>query len=145
MEPFPHHYTVDANLGPSGEVELTNAALPPLLSAPPVELDGPGDRWSPESLLVAAVVDCFALTFRALAEASRLEWTGLRCHAEGTLDRVDRVTRFVEMKLSAELRLPAGGKTEIARRLLEKAERQCLVTRSLDLTVTLDARVTEAG
>lgn len=141
MKPYPHHYSVEAAGGPAGDVELSGERLPVLASAPPVEFDGPGDRWSPENLLVASVADCFVLTFRAVARASQLEWLHLRCRAEGTLDRVERVTRFVAMRIHAELTLPPDGSLERGRRLLEKAEKGCLVTNSLDLPVELEAAV----
>jgi len=145
MKPYPHHYSVEASSGPSGSVDLRAPSLPALASAPPVEFDGPGDQWSPESLLVASVVDCFVLTFRAIARASKLEWTQLDCAAEGTLDRVESVTRFVGLRIVAHLALPAGGNTETGKRLLEKAERTCLVTNSLSCAVELEANVTVDG
>ena len=40
-------------------------------------------------------------------EASQLEWSHLRCRTEGTLDRVERMTRFV-----GHGRIPAGGPTK---------------------------------
>jgi len=140
MKPYPHHYLVEAHAAASGHVDLKAERLPPIASAPPLEFDGPGDQWSPEALLVASVIDCFVLTFRAISRASQLEWTDIRCHAEGTLNRVERVTRFTRMRVVAELTLPAGGSVERAERLLEKAEQTCLVTNSLDLPVELDAR-----
>jgi hypothetical protein len=33
----------------------------------PREFDGRGNQWSPESLLAAALADCFVLSFRAVA------------------------------------------------------------------------------
>ena len=145
MKPYPHHYSVEASAAASGSVELRADALPAIASAPPIEFDGPGDQWSPESLLVAAVVDCFVLTFRAIARASKLEWSSLQCRAEGTLDRVERVTRFVGLRIEADLTLPADGDVEAGKRLLAKAEKTCLVTNSLDLAVELEARVTVGG
>jgi organic hydroperoxide reductase OsmC/OhrA len=141
MQPYPHHYSVEASAAASGSIELRADRLPPLTSAAPIEFDGPGDQWSPETLLVAAVADCFALTFRAIARASKLEWSSLRSRATGTLDRDDRITRFVGMQIEAELTLPAGGDVDAARRLLEKAEKNCLVSNSLDLAVELKAKV----
>jgi len=64
MQPFPHRYSASATAGPEGYVLLNADGLPPLISEPPVEFDGPGDRWSPETLVVGAVADCFVLTFR---------------------------------------------------------------------------------
>ena len=141
MNPLPHEYQVEANAADTGGVALRADGLPTLPSAPPPEFDGPGDVWSPESLLVAAVADCFVLTFRAMARASKLPWSSIRCRAGGTLDRVERVTRFVDMAIEAELVVPEGTRAETATRLLEKAEKGCLVTSSLDLEVRLETRI----
>ncbi len=141
MQAFPHHYRVGANAQPESNVQITAGDLPGLVSSAPAEFDGPGDQWSPEELLVAAVADCFILTFKAVAAASRLDWTDLQCEAEGTLDRVDRVTRFTAFTVRARLTLPAGGDTEKATRLLEKAESACLVTNSLHAETHLETDV----
>ena len=71
MQDLPHHYKVAASAAPQGEVNLASNLLDPILSAPPAEYGGPGNRWSPETLLVAAVADCFILSFRAVARASK--------------------------------------------------------------------------
>jgi organic hydroperoxide reductase OsmC/OhrA len=144
MKPYPHHYRVTAAADPSGSVALSATGLPLIASAPPTEFDGPGDVWSPESLLVAALADCFVLTFRAVARASRLEWTHLTCHTEGTLERIDAVTRFSGFRIEARLVLPAGGNAETGTRLLDKAEKTCLVTNSLVAPVALTCDVRSA-
>lgn len=141
MQPYPHRYSIEATAGPTESVEISGAGLPTLTSAPPVEFDGPGDQWSPETLLVAALADCFVLTFRAVARASRLDWSHLACHAEGTLDRVERVTRFTGFRIHARLALPSGGNAETGQRLLEKAEKTCLITNSLVAPVELVCEV----
>jgi organic hydroperoxide reductase OsmC/OhrA len=41
---------------------VTADGLPDLRSAPPLGFDGPGDAWSPEHLLLAAVETCFLFT-----------------------------------------------------------------------------------
>jgi peroxiredoxin-like protein len=109
--------------------------------SPPAEFDGPGDQWSPETLFVGAVTSCFILTFRAVARASKLAWTDLDCHAAGTLDRADGTTRFAQLELRARLTVPPGTDTEKARRLLEKAEKACLITNSLAFAPTLVSEV----
>jgi organic hydroperoxide reductase OsmC/OhrA len=141
MLDFPHHYAVAASAGNEGDVELTSPRLTPLRSASPAEFDGPGDRWSPETLLVGAVADCFILTFRAVARASRLSWTSIRCDVTGTLDRVDRTTQFTDIRIHASLAVPADVDPGAARRALEKSERSCLVTNSLKAGVHLDLEV----
>jgi peroxiredoxin-like protein len=141
MENFPHHYTAVANAEPQSDVRLESPGLPSLASAPPREFDGPGDRWSPETLLMAAVADCFVLTFRAIARASNLGWSSLECRARGTADRVERAMRFTEIVVHATLRVPAGTDEAKARRLLEKAEQGCLIRNSLTSDVHLQAEV----
>jgi organic hydroperoxide reductase OsmC/OhrA len=141
MQEFPHHYAVTASARTDGEVSLESARLPGLRSAPPAEFGGPGDRWSPETLLVAAIADCFVLTFRAIAGVSRFPWISVSCEVAGTVDRVDRVTQFTAFEVRARLRVPAGTKEDQALRLLTKAEQSCLVTNSLKAGSHLDAVV----
>lgn len=144
MQSFPHHYPVSARAGVEGEVALESPGLAPLASAPPTEFGGPGDRWSPETLLVGAVADCFVLSLRAVAKASALPWTAITCRAEGKLDRVERTTRFTEVVLHVELVLPAEADPAKADRVLEKAKSACLVSNSLACPVTLEKRVRRA-
>ena len=139
MDPFPHRYSVSVAGRAEGDVDLEGPRLPALRSAPPAEFGGPGDRWSPETLLVAAVADCFVLTFRAIASASRLPWVSLTCEGEGTVERPERVTQFTGFVLRARLRVPEGVDQEQAHRALERAERTCLVTNSLKAGVRLEA------
>jgi organic hydroperoxide reductase OsmC/OhrA len=141
MKSFPHRYPADASADPDGPVTISGKGLPQLASAPPAEFGGPGDQWSPETLFVAAVADCFVLTFRAVARASKLAYTHLDCHAEGTLDRVDRVTQFTEMKIVARLTVPDAADVERAERLLHKTEAACLVSSSLKAETSLQAEV----
>jgi peroxiredoxin-like protein len=142
MQPLPHHYNVTAAANEKGQIEITSQGLKPLISAPPMEFDGPGNLWSPETLTVAAAADCLILTFRAIANVSRLRWTSLVCDASGTVDRMDGVTRFTAIHLHARLMLPAGADPEKARRILEKTEKACLVGNSLKFEPTLEADVT---
>lgn len=141
MQEFPHYYRVTAVGAVQDDVELTAEGLPRLRSESPSEFGGPGDRWSPETLLVGAVADCFVLTLRAVARASKLTWTSLQCDVTGTLDRIDRVTQFTHLDIHALVTIPSGTDAEHARRVLEKAERGCLISNSLKATVHLEPTV----
>jgi organic hydroperoxide reductase OsmC/OhrA len=142
MKPYPHHYKVASTAAPDGEVMLWSAGLEPMRSAPPVEFDGPGNLWSPESLLIAALADCFALTFRAIARASKLQWVSLHCEIEGTLEREAGVSRFTVFELNVRLGVPAGTDIDAAQRAMHKAEQGCLISNSLSgrrqLTASVD-------
>jgi len=142
MHPFPHHYTVSASAEPEGDVAVASAGLEPMRTAPPVEFDGPGGRWSPETLLCGALADCFVLTFRAIARATKLPWQSLEVEVVGTLEREGRDSRFTRFDIEARLRIPAEGDHEAADRALHKAEAGCLVSNSLTgqrfLTVAIE-------
>lgn len=138
MKPLPHRYEVRITGGPEGYARLSSPGVPELRTAAPAEFDGPGDAWSPEQLLLAAVQACFLLTFRAVAKASGLDVTALSVDAEGVVDRANGVTRFTEIVLRPRLALPAGVDTVRVRRALEKAERACLVSASLATPIRLE-------
>ena len=141
MKPLPHRYDVRLTGGPAGYATLTVSGVPDLAAAPPSDFDGPGDAWSPEHLLLAAVETCFLFTLRAVAQASRIEFTALDLSAEGTVDRRDGGMRFTEIVLRPRLRLPAGADEGKARRALEKSEKGCLVTASLSVPVRLEPEI----
>ena len=141
MKPLPHMYEVALSGGPSGYATLLTAGVPPLHSAPPKDFDGPGDAWSPENLLLAAVETCFMFTFRAVAEASKFNFLSLHLSGRGTVDRKDGATRFTEIVLRSRLTLPKGADPERARRMLEKGKNACLVTASLLVPLRLEAEL----
>ena len=144
MHPFPHRYIVNAAVRPDGDVPLSADGVRIIESAPPKEFDGPGNQWSPEGLLTAAVADCFVLGFRAIAAASKYAWTSLDARTEGTLDRVDGKMRFTRFDTHARLIVPPGADAERAKKLLEKAEAACLVANSLSSERRLTVEVVPA-
>jgi organic hydroperoxide reductase OsmC/OhrA len=141
MKPLPHLYEVSLSGGPTGHATLLAAGVPPLRSAPPKEFDGPGDAWSPEQLLLAAVETCFLFTFRAVAQASKFDFSSLDLLGSGTVDREEGTTRFTEIVLTLRLTLPNGADPERAQRMLEKGKNACLVTSSLSVPVRLESEI----
>jgi uncharacterized OsmC-like protein len=95
--------------------------------------------------LVAAVADCFILTFRAIARASKVSWASLKCEVTGTLERRDGTTQFTDFVINASLAVPQDTSEEKAHRLLEKAEAACLITNSLSGATHLNAVVAVAS
>lgn len=146
MHELPHFYAASANGAMSGDVAVhASGAFPRLFSAAPPEFGGPGTRWSPETLLVAAIADCYVLTFRAIARAGHLEWQSLRCDVTGTLDRVNKVTQFTAFTVRAQLDISNETDSARARQLLAKAEHLCLVSNSLKGEIAFAATVHYSG
>jgi len=95
-------------------------------------------------LLVASVADCFILTFRAIARASKFDWISIECVVDGTLEPVDRVTQFTRFDVNATVTVPAGADLVRANLLMEKSERGCLITNSMRAETHLVVNVVES-
>src|SRR6266567_800167 len=105
-------------------------------SAPPEFLGEPG-RWTPEHFLVAAIATCFVSTFSGIAEKSRFEFASFQLDAEGVLSNEDGTWRFTEIKLRPVVSLWKDEDRDRAIRLLEKAEKSCLIARALQCKIVL--------
>jgi len=141
MQDFPHHYHAHAHDTSTGAVNVSCDDFPVISTQPPTQFGGVGGAWSPEDLLMAAVADCFCFSFRAIAGASKFDWNDLKVSAEGELNRVERVTKFTKVVVKATLIAPAGSDEAKAIRLLEKAEKSCLITNSMNCELELQADV----
>ena len=147
MKPLPHRYEARLTGGPSGYADLAAPGLPALQTAPPPAYDGPGDAWSPEHLLLAAVQACFLFTFRAVARMATLEFVSLELDAAGTVDRQDGITRFVDIVLRPTVIVPADVDAARVLAAVEKAKKACLVSSSLSTPIRLetDVRISRAA
>lgn len=93
---------------------------------------------------MASVASCFLFTLRAMATASKVDFTSVQCETAGTLDRVEGGLAFREIVVRAKVTAPAGTNRERLERLVLKAEEGCLITRSLRTPVRLQADVSVA-
>jgi organic hydroperoxide reductase OsmC/OhrA len=141
MEGYPHHYLASAKGGTEGSVVVSSEGLPPLDTQSPPQFGGPEGIWSPETMLSAAIANCFVLTFRAIARASKFEWTSLDCSVDGILDRPDRTTFFTAFEVHAVLKVPTDARMDFGQRLLEKSEKMCLITASLKSEIQLTTEI----
>ena len=144
-QPYPHTYSAAAGGGPAGPVPLTSPGLPELASAPAREFGGPGTLWSPETLLIAGIADCYVMTFRAVSGAALFGWLKLECQVDGVLERVKRTPCFTRFRTVATLTVAPGADVAKARRLLRKTDAACLVANSLRGERTFEAHVIAAA
>ena len=133
-----HEYRVHAfgAGGRNGVVGAEGVLSSISFSAPP-EFLGEAGRWTPEHFLVAAVASCFVSTFSGMAEKSRLGFASFNLEAEGVLGNEDGTWRFTEIKLRPIVKVLSEEDRDRAIRLLEKAEKSCLIARSLQCKFTL--------
>jgi organic hydroperoxide reductase OsmC/OhrA len=127
---------------------LEVAELPPVTTSAPPEFQGEPGFWTPEHLLVASLESCLMTTFLAIAEKSRLDVVSYRSSAIATLENVENGGMgFTRILVRPIVKLRNADDRQKARRLLEKAEKYCLVTRALNVPIQCDASivVSEAG
>ena len=120
-------------------------ALPVIEVASPPEFGGPESVWSPEHLYVASISTCLMTTFRSIAENTKLEIREYSDDATGYLVRGDdRLYKIERVTLRPRIVIDDESKVDRAKRLIEKAEAVCLVSRSvesrIDLQPTIDVR-----
>jgi organic hydroperoxide reductase OsmC/OhrA len=145
MHPYPHVYVASAAGNPAGTVVASSPQLPDLQTAPPPEFDGPGGVWSPETLFMAALADCFVLTFRGITRAAKFEWRSVECSVEGVLEKAEGVTQFTRYVTRAKLTVAPGTDAAKAKQLLERAEHLCLIANSLKGARSIETEVVEAA
>jgi len=109
-------------------------------SAPP-EFQGKPGCWTPEHFLIAAVAGCFVSIFSGMAHISKLDFLLLDLEVEGTLEREEGGWRFTQFNLRPRLKIDLQKDRDRAIRLLEKAEKTCLVARSLNSRIVLKPEV----
>lgn len=133
-----HEYRVDAfSAGGRNGVVQAEGIQPTISFSPPPEFQGEAGRWTPEHFLVAAVASCFVSTFEGMAQSSHFRFGSLRLSAEGVLAKETNGWRFSELRLRPFVTVLKEEDRDRAIRLLEKAEKSCLVARSLQCKVAL--------
>jgi uncharacterized OsmC-like protein len=143
MASFPHEYRISTSGGPEGVLPVESPGLPTLKTHAPAEFGGPGDYWSPETMLTGAVANCLILTFRALARGQGLEWSNLEVNCTGTVDRTRDGLKFTKFDIDAVLMIGATADEAKARQVLESAKKHCLVTASLAAETHMKAKVSK--
>lgn len=138
-----HKYQVDLNWRSDRKGEISSPILEQQIevATPPEFPKGMPGIWSPEHLFTAAVSSCFMTTFLAIAENSKLEFTSLTCPAEGILDKKEGKFLMTEVILKPVLSIPNEADRERAGRIMEKAEKACLISNSVTSEVNMKPQV----
>lgn len=111
--------------------------------ATPPDFDGGVEGiWSPEHLFLSSVSSCFMTTFVAIAEYSKLSFEDLQVKATAELGKVDGKFEVTKIRLNPELMISDEKFADKARRIMEKAEQACLITRSIKTDIIFEPTVT---
>lgn len=140
LKKYTYRTTAHWTMHKRGIVEAESIPRTINFAAPP-EFGGEPGLWTPEHLLLAAVSTCFVATFRAVAEASKLEFQGMEVDVEGAIEKQEGGYRFTTLIVRPTVTIHHEEDRERTGRLLEKAERICLIARSILATIVLEVKI----
>lgn len=134
-----HYYNVNVEWKNDRLGKLTSPELEQTIevATPPQFNKGIEGVWSPEHLFTAAVSSCFMTTFLAIAENSKLEYESFSCSSKGKLEQIEGKFLMSEVILEPKLKITNSNDIEKAGRILEKSEKACLISNSVNSKITL--------
>ena len=132
MIKYPLYFKAAASSSPGIGVTWNSGAgeLSPIDCAIPAEFNGPGSGYSPEDLMVMAVINCFIATFNVFAERSGFAFSSIE--AEGVLE-IGRDPHakvgVTGVKVLIEVKKPSSSEKALA--LLNETKTNCLMANAL--------------
>lgn len=137
-----HFYSTDVAWTGERHGNLTAPQLPSVLVDAPPEFRGHHGVWTPEHLFVGAINSCFMTTFLAIAENSKLDFVDFDSKATGKLEKQDNIGLMMTLVvLRPRLTIRNAHDEGRALRILEKAERHCLIANSVRTRIRLEPEI----
>jgi peroxiredoxin-like protein len=141
-----HHFYLKANWpglrNDVGEIEAGN--LVTKVSIPP-EMDGPGVGTNPDEMLLGAAATCYIITLAAMMERSQLEKITLSMESEAIVDVTKGVFTYKKIIHRPHIILKTNASErdiQLAKKLAEKAETSCMISRAIQGNVEMELEVT---
>ncbi len=111
------------------------------VATPPDFPKGMPNIWSPEHLFTAAVSSCLMTTFLAIAENSKLDFSGFSCKSKGIMEKVDGKYLMTEVILEPTVTIKDEKDRERAERIVQKSEAACLISNSIKSKITMEVTI----
>ncbi|MFD2679795.1 OsmC family protein [Bacillus seohaeanensis] len=142
-----HHFHLKANWpGLRNDVgTIETGDLVTKVSIPP-EMDGPGVGTNPDEMLLGAAATCYIITLAAMLERSKIDKEQLTMESEGIVEVTNGVITYQTIIHRPHLILSEQAtekELKLAKKLTEKAEKSCMITRAIqgNVEVKLEANV----
>ncbi len=138
-----HLFTLQAEWqgGRGGEGAIAAGGLNAAVSIPAV-MDGPGIGTNPDEMLLGAASTCYLITLAAMLERSGIEPERLSLRSEAVVDTTSGVYTYVSITHKPFILLHASASArqgDTARKLAEKAEQTCMISKALRGNVAVSA------
>ena len=128
------------NSGKKGRLKAGN--IPEIEVATPPEFGGPPDIWSPEDLLAGAVNSCIMTTSLYFLERSGIELLSYDSRATARVEKSKEGLVVTGVTVEVEISVADEANIEKAYATVEKAEKSCLISKSLRCEVSLKVSAT---
>ncbi|PKL26228.1 MAG: osmotically inducible protein OsmC [Spirochaetae bacterium HGW-Spirochaetae-2] len=137
-----HTYTTNVQWSAMRKGKLGTKGMPTIEVATPPEFPGghPG-IWSPEHLFVGSAEICLMTTFLSIAEKSKLVFLNYTSEATGTLEKTDAGMQFTRIVITPTVVVASDDDVERTVKILDKAERYCLISNSMKTEVSIEPKV----
>ncbi|HPY11857.1 MAG TPA: OsmC family protein [Sphaerochaeta sp.] len=137
-----HTYSTAVEWTKEKRAALSSRGLPTIEVATPPNFPGGHEGiWSPEHLYTAAAEVCLMTTFLSFAERANLDFLSYKSEADGILDKVEKSLLMTRIHIKPTITVANEADREEALKLIERAERYCLISNSMKSEVTVEAIV----
>lgn len=141
-----HHFYLKANWpGLRNDVgDIASGNLITKISIP-TEMNGPGVGTNPDEMLLGAAATCYIITLAAMLERKNIEKSSLTMESEAIVEVNRGVPTYKKIIHRPEIILKSGSSEEerlLVKRLAEKAETSCMISRAIQGNVELELQAT---
>ena len=141
-----HHFHLKANWpGLRNDIGTIDAGQLKTQISIPKEMDGPGIGTNPDEMLLGAASTCYIITLAAMLERSKIEKENLSLESVGVVDVTNGVFTYKKIIHRPTIHLKDSAtekEMNLARKLAEKAEKSCMISRAIMGNVELELEVT---
>lgn len=141
-----HHFHLKADWpgGRNSEGYIEAGNLKTKISIPP-EMDGPGIGTNPDEMLLGAAATCYVITLAAMIERANLPLQEMSLESEGIVDVSNGVFSYKKIIHKPTVALTSKATSDDyskLEKLVEKAEKTCMISRAIQGNVKLELQPT---
>lgn len=142
-----HHFHLQADWPPGRNSTgiLVTDGLRTEISIPEA-MDGPGNGTNPDEMLLGAATTCYIITLAAMLERSGISPKKLSINSEAVVDVSNGIFTYQKIIHRPHIVLAANEDRTVSlvRRLAEKAEHSCMISRAVkgNVAIELEASIT---
>ncbi|AYG01794.1 OsmC family protein [Lactococcus allomyrinae] len=120
---------------------LQTGVLKEKISVPSL-MEGPGEGTNPDEMLLGAASTCYTITLAAMLERNEIGLINLKVDSTGVVDVTNGVFTYEKIIHHVFLKLTSEADETKARKLAERAETSCMISRAIRGNVQLETVIT---